>query len=85
MKNAKLTPGSAKVLDDLTKITTIAPPPVATVQQAGTSLQAPTAPTQPVPEQRPAFQLADDNETVAPIEQMPQQEQEQKPAFQMVE
>lgn len=43
LKTQKLTPGSAELLDKLTKVTTLPTPPAATVQQVGTSLQAPEA------------------------------------------
>jgi hypothetical protein len=81
LKTQKLTPGSAELLDKLTKVTTPTAPATGTVQQVGAQLQAPTvAPT--VTPELPPFQMVDDE---VPQEQAPVQQEQQVPAFQMVD
>lgn len=82
LKTQKLTPGSAELLDKLTKVTTPTLPPVATVQQVSADLQPQQQQTQVVPTvpstQAPAFVMPED---VQPT----QQQETQQPAFQMVD
>lgn len=85
LKTQKMTPGSTKLLDELTKVTTVTAPATGVVQNVGAQAQAP----EPKPMAAPAlppFQLVEDTEEVpvAPQEPQPQQQQQQ-PAFQMVD
>jgi hypothetical protein len=50
LKTQKLTPGSAELLDKITKVTTMTPPATGTVQQVGAQLQAPEVIQQPMPQ-----------------------------------
>lgn len=85
LKTQKLTPGSSDLLDKITKVTTATAPATGTVQQVGAQLQEPAV-TPLVQPTRPAFQMVDEGVPTeqAPVEVQPQQEQ-QKPAFQMVD
>lgn len=49
LKTQKLTPGSAELLDKLTQVTTLTPPPTGVVQQLGAQAQAPEVAQQPMP------------------------------------
>jgi hypothetical protein len=51
LKTQKLTPGSAKLLDDLTKVTTVTAPATGVVQNVGAQAQAP----EPTPTPQPTF------------------------------
>jgi hypothetical protein len=83
LKTQKLTPGSAELLDKLTQVTTVAAPATGTVQQVGAQMQAPAVAPVVTPE-LPPFQMVDDE--VPQQEQVPvQTEQQQQPAFQMVD
>jgi hypothetical protein len=83
LKTQKLTPGSAELLDKLTQVTTLTPPPTGVVQQLGAQAQAPEVAPVAIPE-LPPFQMVDDE--VPQQEQIPvQPEQQQQPAFQMVD
>lgn len=85
LKTQKMTPGSTKLLDELTKVTTVTAPATGVVQNVGAQAQAPEP--KPMAEPTlPPFQLVEDTEEtpVAPQEPQPQQQQE-RPAFQLVE
>jgi len=101
LKTQKMTPGSTKLLDELTKVTTVDTPPTGMVQQLATqaapSSQEATigaknlavdvigntiSPEQPA---RPAFQMVDETMPTEEPAQPQTQEQQQKPAFQMVD
>jgi len=93
LKTQKMTPGSTKLLDELTKVTTVAPPPIATTQQLATQA-APSSQEATIgaknlavdvignaisPEQPtlPPFQLVDDT-TEPPVAPVAPQEPQQQ-------
>lgn len=81
LKTQKMTPGSTKLLDDLTKVTTTPTPPMATVQQVGTAISAPpTTQTTPQPVELPEFNMVD-----IPEEPTTNQQEQKLPDFQMVD
>jgi hypothetical protein len=83
LKTQKLTPGSAELLDKITKVTAPTAPATGVVQQVGAQMQTPTVAPVAIPE-LPPFQMIDDE--VPQQEQAPvQPEQQQQPAFQMVD
>jgi hypothetical protein len=83
LKTQKLTPGSAELLDKITKVTAPTAPATGVVQQVGAQAQAPEVAPVAIPE-LPPFQMVDDE--VPQQEQVPvQPEQQQQPAFQMVD
>lgn len=84
LKTQKMTPGSTKLLDELTKVTTVTAPATGVVQNVGAQAQAPEP--KPMPEPTlPPFQLVDDNAEPAVALQETQPQQQQQPAFQMVD
>lgn len=83
LKTQKLTPGSAELLDKITKVTAPTAPATGVVQQVGAQAQAPEVAPVAIPE-LPPFQMVDDE--VPQQEQVSvQPEQQQQPAFQMVD
>lgn len=84
LKTQKMTPGSVKLLEDLTRVTETPMPPAATVQQVGTAISAPpTTQTTPQTVELPAFNMVDVPEE--PAQQPTVPTEQQLPAFQLVD